>query len=142
MHSYNNKIISIIAKNRLIVIKSVPQTGRYHDYPLTRLGLCLHHGPDSRPKPSMAIGLGRPEHASSRSGSCSCRTTTVPCHEPTIGLAYSARCIWTYIMLSRTKSWIHHIKHDSSSASSATTTTTLPHAIIATVIFGVRNYRK
>jgi hypothetical protein len=72
MLSYNNRIISIIAKNRLIVIKSVSQVGRYRAYPLTRSGSCLHRGPIGQPKPGTDIEPGRPGHASSRDGSCSC----------------------------------------------------------------------
>jgi hypothetical protein len=82
---YNNRIIGIVAKNKLIVTKSVPQADRYRAYPLTGPGPCLHRGLDGRPKPDTTIGLGRARP-------CSCWATTVSGHGPTVGLA-----IWTCV---------------------------------------------
>lgn len=78
MLSYNNKIIGIIAKNKLTITKSVPQVDRYRAYPLTGPGSCQHRGSDGRHKPVTAIGQRRSGHASSRAGPCSCWATTVP----------------------------------------------------------------
>jgi hypothetical protein len=110
MLSYNNRIISIITKNRLTVTKSAPQTGCYRVYSLTEPSPCLHRGPNGQPKPSTAIGPIRPGHTYSQTRSCSCRatraqSTIVPSHKPTAGPAHvnmymrsrAGQPIWTCI---------------------------------------------
>jgi hypothetical protein len=86
--------MSIVDKNILVVIKSVPQSSRYRAYPLTGPDSCLHRGLDGRPKPGTAIGQANPStvlvgsgHA--YAGSRLCRMTGPLSDQP----------IWTCVLL-------------------------------------------
>ena len=91
---YNNKIISIIAKNRLTVTKAIPQACCYRTYPLTGPSLCLHRGPDGWLKPSTAIGPSRPGHTSSRTV-CARAGSQAHCRADPFGHVYSTSTCFT-----------------------------------------------